>query len=219
MTETINEKPIIFDANEVNAVLAGCKTQHRVPILTSEQISAGYEWDFGADGDAAIFYKYENDGISIEKTLLIDCPFGAIGDQLWVQEDWTTNSMFDNEPLANLSRVISINYIADSKDIRTGRFRKAEDMHRIASRLLLEITDIRIERVNDITHSDSIAEYCFNFGEKKKQCIPPLTGFCSYWREKHGDDAWRSNPWVWVIEFKVAGDNKIYPQKDSGHGN
>ena len=205
----MTEKPIIFDANEVNAILAGNKTQHRIPILTSEQVSAGYEWDFAADGDAAIFHKYANDGDSVEDTLLIDCPFGATGNRLWVQEDWTTNSVFDNEPLASLSRVISINYIADSKDIRTGRFRKAEDMHRIASRLLLEITDISIERVQDITLGDSL-----------KEARDGLMNFAAdYWMPKHGEAAWFKNPWVWAIEFKVVGDNKIYPQKDSGHGN
>lgn len=205
----MTEKPIIFDANEVNAVLAGNKTQHRIPILTSEQVSAGYEWDFAADGDAAIFHKYANDGDSVEDTLLIDCPFGATGNRLWVQEDWTTNSVFDNEPLASLSRVISINYIADSKDIRTGRFRKAEDMHRIASRLLLEITDIRIERVQDITLGDSL-----------KEARDGLMDFAAdYWMPKHGEAAWFKNPWVWAIEFKVVGDNKIYQQKDGSHAN
>lgn len=215
----MTEKPIIFDTNEAIAVLAGDKTQHRMPILTSEQVSAGYEWDFAADGDAAIFHKYANDGDSIEDTLLIDCPFGATGDRLWVQE---LHARTENEDL--LTRT---HYYAGSGNLRldlrhdAGLLTKydAADMPRWASRTLLEITDISIERVQDITHGDAIAEHCFNFGENKKQCIPPLTGFCGYWREKHGDDAWRYNPWVWVIEFKVVDDNKTYPQKDSGHEN
>lgn len=212
----MTEKPIIFDANEVNAILAGNKTQHRIPILTSEQVSAGYEWDFGADGDAAIFHKYANDGDSVEDTLLIDCPFGATGNRLWVQE---LHARTENKDL--LTRT---HYYAGGNlrlDLRhdAGLLIKyaAENMPRWASRILLEITDIRIERVQDITHNDSVREAAFTF--YPKQAVPPLSAFPRYWMEKHGDDAWRLNPWVWVIEFKVVGDNKIYQQKDSGHGN
>ena len=204
----MTEKPIIFDANEVNAILAGNKTQHRIPILTSEQVSAGYEWDFAADGDAAIFHKYANDGDSVEDTLLIDCPFGATGNRLWVQE---LHARTENKDL--LTRT---HYYAGGNlrlDLRhdAGLLIKyaAENMPRWASRILLEITDISIERVQDITLGDSL-----------KEARDGLMDFAAdYWMPKHGEVAWFKNPWVWVIEFKVVGDNKIYQQKDSGHGN
>lgn len=205
----MTEKPIIFDANEVNAILAGNKTQHRIPILTSEQVSAGYEWDFAADGDAAIFHKYANDGDSVEDTLLIDCPFGATGNRLWVQE---LHARTENKDL--LTRT---HYYAGSGDLRpdlrhdAGLLTKydAADMPRWASRALLEITDISIERVQDITLGDSL-----------KEARDGLMDFAAdYWMPKHGEVAWFKNPWVWVIEFKVVGDNKIYQQKDGSHAN
>lgn len=197
------ERPLILTAQEVNAVLAGDKTQHRAPALTSDQVSTGYKCCYGVASGQVIFTKEESDESFVDDGYIsVECPFGAIGDRLWVQE---LHARTEHE-----DRLTRTHYYADGNlrpDLRhdAGLLTKysAADMPRWASRLLLEITDIRIERVNDITHSDSIAEYCFNFGEKKKQCIPPLTGFCSYWREKYGDDAWRSNPWVWVIEFKV----------------
>lgn len=204
----MTEKPIIFDANEVNAILAGNKTQHRIPILTSEQVSAGYEWDFAADGDAAIFHKYANDGDSVEDTLLIDCPFGATGNRLWVQE---LHARTENKNL--LTRT---HYYAGGNlrlDLRhdAGLLTKydAADMPRWASRILLEITDISIERVQDITLGDSL-----------KEARDGLMDFAAdYWMPKHGEVAWFKNPWVWVIEFKVVGDNKIYQQKDGSHAN
>ena len=209
MTEVINEKPIVFDANEVKAVLAGHKTQHRMPVLTEQQVKSGYEWDFGADGDVAIFYKYANDGISIEETLLIDCPFGATGDRLWVQEpslihcdwDWfyADNTLVEcNEPFTPND----LHLLWDDKHQEYKGAVGAEYLPRWASRILLEITDIHIERAQGITHNDSVKEAAFTF--YPKQAVPPLSAFPRYWMAKHGGDAWRLNPWVWVIEFKKA---------------
>lgn len=227
MTARIDEKPIVFDANEVKAVLAGYKIQHRVPTLTSEQISAGYEWDFGADGDAAIFYKYDNDGISIEKTLLIDCPFGAIGDRLWVKEPFIPDPPADHDAWEDQDSVTNyfqwdgcgsklseipkrlrkpehVIYKASWDDSDAMIWVRAAQMRKWASRILLEITDISIERVQNVTHNDSVKEAAFTF--YPKQAVPPLSAFPRYWMLKHGDDAWRLNPWVWVIEFKVIDD-------------
>lgn len=205
MSNTTKERPLILNAQEVNAVLAGNKTQHRVPVLTADQQKEGFNWDYSADGDSAIFIKVIDD--ERQEVLLKPCPFGAVGDRLWVQEDWTTNTVFNDYSLDDLSRVISINYIANSKDIRTGKFRPAKDMHRAASRVLLEITDISIERVHDINHSDSVKEAAFTF--YPKQAVPPLSAFPRYWMEKHSDDAWRLNPWVWVLEFKIVEPSEV----------
>lgn len=203
MTMLLKERPIILTAEEVNAVLAGNKTQHRVPVLTAKEIDEGFEWDFSAEGDSAVCIKEIDD--ERQDVLLKPCPFGAEGDRLWVRE-------FHARTDSN-NHLTRPHYYADGTlrpDLRhdAGLLIKysAEDMPRWASRILLEITDIRIERVKDITHNDSVAEYCFNFGEKRQQSIPPLTGFAKYWREKHGNNAWRSNPWVWVIEFKKVND-------------
>ena len=224
------ERPIIFNAQEVNAVLAGDKTQHRLPVLNSEQVAAGYEWDFSADGDAAIFYKYAGDGISIEKTLLIGCPFGAIGDRLWVQE---LHARTENEDL--LTRT---HYYADGPltlDLRhdAGLLIKyaAKSMPRWASRLLLEITDIRIERVQDISEDDALElggfealsidgghtwkygllENSVPFDDKEdnesyywsKWSLDYKDAVMCLWDNIHGKGAWDRNDWVWVVEFKI----------------
>ena len=184
------ERPIILTTQEVKAVLAGNKTQHRVPVLTSEQSKEGFEWDFGADGDSAIFIKKIDD--ERQEVLLKPSHFGAIGDRLWVQEFHARREF--NDPL------IGTHYYADGPltlDLRhdAGLLIKyaAENMPRWASRILLEITDISIERVQDIT-----------LGESLKEARNGLMDFAAdYWMVTHGDAAWFTNPWVWVIEFKV----------------
>lgn len=202
MTVRINEKPIVFDANEVNAVLAGNKTQHRVPF------------DFEFNINTVSLNETANDiGWSVQKLITkayheavydFECPFGAIGDRLWVQE-----GLKHRQP-SNVDCCMQWAYASDNEwALNSGvpvnahkQKLSAKSMPRWASRSLLEITDIRIERVQDITHNDSVKEAAFTF--YPKQAVPPLSAFPRYWMAKHGDDAWRLNPWVWVIEFKKA---------------
>lgn len=212
MDKSIKERPIILTSQEVNAVLAGNKSQHRVPILIDEQAKEGFDWDFGADGDSAVFIKKIDD--ERQEVLLKPCPFGAIGDRLWVQEDWNTHTVFDNYSLSALSQVISINYIANGKDVRTGKFRPAKDMHRAASRVLLEITDISIERMQDISDADAIAmgvqidANIFSMEKGTYHCMRPTAAqvIKDIYKFSDYDDTYfkyGENPWVWVIEFKV----------------
>lgn len=217
------ERPIILTAQEVNAVLAGDKTQHRIIIENTKDTQCLFSRDWRYDGrdfldddgctpdpkGAHYVERLEpSEGEENQYTedyhCIGQCPFGAIGDRLWVREQhyrhpdqryWLTT-----KPHYFADGHLTLN---DRHDAGLLQEYCAVDTPRWASRLLLEITDIRIERVTDITHNDSVAEYCFNFGEKRQQSIPPLTGFAEYWIEKHGNNAWRSNPWIWVIEFKV----------------
>lgn len=225
MATQLKERPLVLTTEEVDAVLVGNKTQHRVVIENTKDTQCLFSRDWRYDGrdflddggcmpdpkgahyverlepDQAEENQYTEDYRCIGH-----CPLGAIGDRLWVQELHARTEQQDY--------LTCTHYYAGNGNLRpdlrhdAGLLTKhsAKDMPRWASRLLLEIIDIRIERVKDITHNDSVAEHCFNFGEKKKQCIPPLTGFAENWMEEHGSDAWRLNPWVWVVEFKKVDD-------------
>ncbi len=201
MSTQLKERSIILTAEEVNAVLAGHKTQHRVPVLTSEQLKEGFKWDFGADGDSAIFIKNIDD--ERQEVLLKPCPFGAEGDRLWVQEpslihcDW--DWFYADNTLVECKEPFTSNDLQlpwdDEHQEYTGPI-AAEYLPRWASRLLLEVTDIRIERVQDIKLGDSL-----------KEARDGLMDFAAdYWMPKHGEAAWFKNPWVWVIEFKKVND-------------
>lgn len=194
------ERPIILTTQEVNAVLAGNKTQHRVPVLTAKEIDEGFEWDFSAEGDSAVCIKEIDD--ERQEVLLKPCPFGAIGDRLWVQEPtlaiedvgWIGPVFVASDAGRN---AIDWGYgpYDDPAHIPACEltYNKPDDLSYEDSRLLLEITDISIERVQDITLGDSL-----------KEARDGLMDFAAdYWMAKHGEAAWLKNPWVWAIEFKV----------------
>lgn len=194
------ERPIILTTQEVNAVLAGNKTQHRVPVLTAKEIDEGFEWDFSAEGDSAVCIKEIDD--ERQEVLLKPCPFGAIGDRLWVQEPtlaiedvgWIGPVFVASDAGRN---AIDWGYgpYDDPAHIPACEltYNKPDDLSYEDSRLLLEITDISIERVQDITLGDSL-----------KEARDGLMDFAvDYWMPKHGEAAWFKNPWVWAIEFKV----------------
>lgn len=213
MSTQLKERPIILTAEEVNAVLAGDKTQHRVPVLTAKEIDEGFEWDFSAEGDSAVCIKEIDD--ERQGVLLKPCPFGAEGDRLWVQEPtlaiedvgWIGPVFVASDAGRN---AIDWGYgpYDDPAHIPACElnYNKPDDLSYEDSRLLLEITDIRIERVRDIDAASAEVEGCFDFSGYERLKPRPLSAFITYWMAKHGDDAWFTNPWVWVIEFKKVND-------------
>lgn len=211
MTLRINEKPIVFDANEVNAVLAGNKTQHRVPF------------DFEFNINTVSLNETANDiGWSVQKLITkayheavydFECPFGAIGDRLWVQE-----GLKHRQP-SNVDCCMQWAYASDNEwALNSGvpvnahkQKLSAKSMPRWASRSLLEITDIRIERVQDISEADAMAmglkpDYCDHKYQTCEDigCIGKWAG--ALWLHLRHDKKYpvHHTAWVWVIEFKKA---------------
>ncbi|WLG14601.1 hypothetical protein Q6344_04510 [Psychrobacter cibarius] len=232
------ERPVIFSAQEVNAVLVGHKTQHRVIV---ENPSNGFEFDFNLSGltTPAIGYMNNKFGLLTKREIhpnsnkfergITPCPLGKVGDRLWVQEDFIPDppaghdAWEDEDSVTNYfqwdgcgSKLSEIpNRLRTSEHViyKAGRdnpdsmmWFNALQMRKWASRLLLEITDIRIERVQDIDAASAEVEGCFDFSGYERLKPRPLSAFITYWMAKHGDDAWFTNPWVWVIEFKKVDD-------------
>ncbi len=221
MNTPAKERPIILNAQEVNAVLAGNKTQHRVP----------FDFEFIKDADVPSSQQVADDanctlselvtGAYNELVYDFECPFGAKGDRLWVQEQ------HDRHPDERYFLTTKPHYFADGHLTLDDRHDAgllqgycAEDMPRWASRLLLGITDIRIERLNDISEADAIAEGIKPIHSNPADRVGPnnftkSNGWyhCSrptaaeVFKEMYGVsddfDKYGENPWVWVIEFKV----------------
>ena len=215
----IKERPIILTAQEVNAVLAGDKTQMRKVV----EIPYGNPEFMGCrDSDQSDATLWGWDGFEDGYTRLLSevkCPLGKVGDQLWVQEFHARREF--NDPL------IGTHYYADGPltlDLRhdAGLLIKyaAENMPRWASRILLEVADIRIERLNDISESDAIAEGIkpihsnpadrvgpnhFTKSNGWYHCSKPTAAevFKEMYKVSDDFDKYNENPWVWVIEFKV----------------
>ncbi|WP_368937539.1 hypothetical protein [Proteus terrae] len=164
------------------------------------------------------------------------CPLGKVGDRLWVREtfallgnedgvcvDWNDNILKAGEEQAAIIYKASCEKkdgdyglwsIPDDADWKPhtdnlkyeGAWRPSIHMPRWASRITLEITDVRVERLNDISNDDAKSEGCWygRGGGVPDKALTPSDQFPTLWEEIYGDGSWSSNPWVWVIEFKKA---------------
>lgn len=192
----MKERPIIFSAEMVRAILAGRKTQTRRIVKPLHMATV----------DAEQF------------PILALCPYGSPGGRLWVKETCRAEAI-DDEGLCG------VRYVADGQFMPIANTREASDrwvqlywyrgmegatvpsihMPRWASRITLEITDVRVERLQDISGMDakregvSVPAYAPEDGADLDYA---RRGFRRLWEEIHGGGAWEKNPWVWVIEFK-----------------
>ena len=183
----MKERPILFSAPMVRAILSGAKTQTRRVVKDKHDVAA---LDFGER---------------------VRCPYGAPGDRLWVRATWRPDFMRPSQRRAF--------YRADVvEEAVTKAWRPSIHMPRWASRITLEVTGVRVERLHDITPSDAIAEgvergpepleYMAGTAgwkdyERPGRCeANPASSFASLWRSINGAKSWAANPWVWVVEFK-----------------
>lgn len=213
----VKERGILFSAPMVHVILEGRKTQTRRAYKNRKHP------DFGC-GIAA-------SELAREQQHVIDriCPFGQPGDRLWVRETWQ-GPLIDNldEYRADpdgYKKPEHCVYAADGgappefitlDDELVQRWRPSIHMPRWASRILLEITAVRVERLNDISEADAMAEGadCLrteNCTEKERRLLdlplmddhtPYRNGFALLWESLSGSGSWASNPWVWAIDFK-----------------
>jgi hypothetical protein len=201
----MNERPIIMRDWEVRALLEGRKTQTRriVDRLTGFRRATEFQRSRtpGFDFSCRDSHLRWHDMKAAE--VLGRCPFGQPGDRLWVKETWGAlpHMMGGVQPE-------TLRYRADGEyqnEHGAWRWRSPLHMPRWASRITLEITDVRLEQVQDISGMDAKRE-----GVSAPAHIPEdgadldyaRRGFRRLWEEIHGGGSWEKNPWVWVIEFK-----------------
>lgn len=200
----MKERPIIFSAPMVRAILAGTKTQTRRVVKRYSADCIG--WFDDGDGLWAQRFIDPSSGSPYLKSWRDRCPFGLPGDRLWVRETWKhieggaiydasggIIDAFDPETI----------YRADRPN-RYGPWMSPIHMPRWASRITLEITGVRVERLQDISEADAMAE-----GVSMPDGTPTPPDFWSYqqefrhlWEQINGPGSWDADPWVWVIEFK-----------------
>ena len=211
------QRPIIFSTDMVRAILAGKKTQTRrivkLPDFSQSQTN-GYDWTYR--DKRALWNDISN------AQLLTKCPYGVVGDQLWVRETYFPATNQQGSEVFVYKADQDDEWIADFADEGCGGWKPSIFMPRAASRILLEITNIRVERVQDISEQDAIAEGSYigrcPCNEMQAKPITPIEAtFNQTWCHIHGDeyshlfkkingdDAWESNPYVWVVEFKRVG--------------
>ncbi|WP_448649271.1 hypothetical protein [Pseudomonas corrugata] len=210
----VKERPILFSAPMVRAILEGRKTVTRRAIKVQPHIDASGNFCVGRYN-----YGQDGDGKPVTKHFVKDCcPYGKPGDRLWVRETFMDllGTGVEHRPTID-SPVQRYCY---SADVRPGsfadetrkdyglRWKPSIHMPRAASRILLEITDVRVERLQDISDEQAKAEGVQR-GPLREWCGSdeggawhkyPVPAFRNLWQSTGGD--WDANPCVWVVEFE-----------------
>jgi len=188
------EKPIIFSTEIVQAILDNRKTMTRRVIKKD----VSNRFDIDVDG-SVVAYIDQATGDSYN---LIDIAPYQVGDTLWVREAFCEipykyeHILIENGHIT----VPKIAYKVDSKIDYTGIWKPPIHMPKGLARIWLKITNVRIERLRDITFDDCISEGMLNYGIY----VNIYAAFHDFWDKlnaKHGY-GWDKNPWVWVIEFE-----------------
>ncbi len=189
----MRERPILFSAPMVRAILAGTKTQTRRAVKgwplewLSPPISFSPEYVANPENHA--------------------CPYGQPGGRLWVREAWRASPMFNDKPPRELPGFAPLRYEADNTLhgawagyglADDGKYRPPMFMPRWASRLTLTLTDVRVERLQAISEADALAEGIAGHPDG------PWHAYRSLWTLINGPGSWDANPWVWVVEFRRA---------------
>jgi hypothetical protein len=201
----MKERPILFNAPMVRALLDGTKTQTRRVVKPE---GAHHLFQFrgttaakGADEPTGEWAWCGSERV-VNKHIY--CPYGKPGDRLWVREAWTTHAFLDKTPPREL-QTISIHYQADGQ-IKTGKTRPSIHMPRRLSRIMLEVTGVRVERLQDISVSDALAEgvnvHPDHHGKPRTSIYSPVQDYRDLWESINGPESWDANPWVWVVDFK-----------------
>jgi hypothetical protein len=191
----MKERPILFSGAMVRAILEGRKTQTRRLAKYIPALGRPEDWchKFGCGFDP------------IAGNVDYWCPYGQIGDRLWVRETWAIGDR-DNDVLYAADPSWNVDGVAvpppvNKGTVHAGNWRPSIHMPRWASRIALEVTGVRVERLNMITAGDAEAEgvdasTCGNIEEYQRLWDSINT--------KRGYE-WAKNPWVWVVEFRKGG--------------
>lgn len=189
-------RPILFSAPMVRALLAGTKTQTRriAKGAPSWATDAGFS-AFTPRG--SISFRGVAPGHGFGESF-VRCPYGVPGDRLWVRE-----TFFENAD-GVFYRATDPAWDAERENTRV-TWKPSIFMRRRQSRLTLEVTDVRVERVQDISESDARAEGVErDHGALNATMSDVARGrYEKLWGDINGSDSWAANPFVWVVSFKV----------------
>ncbi|HCL5418495.1 TPA: morphogenetic protein [Klebsiella pneumoniae] len=189
----MKERGMIFNSEMVRAILDGRKTQTRRPVkfpVLDKNLGCELAGNELAGELSAGNY--------------LNSAFGKPGDRIWVRETWARYNIDQN------SHDIAYRATTPADWPEEGRWRPSVHMPRWASRILLEITDVRVERLNAISQENAQAEGMeltgwrptYSDPDSGGEVMTPYDNFAELWSSIYGDESWKANPWVWVIEFK-----------------
>jgi hypothetical protein len=209
MDSTMKERPILFNAAMVNAILAGNKTQTR--RIVKPQPLPTHQWrgwitsSTCAADEGKASWATEKDPLGSD-VIRVNCPLGKVGDRLWVRETWNKTRIFQAPDAGE----VVVYAACDNRTDYGGPWKPSIHMPRTASRITLEITAVRVERLQDISGNDVNAEGITEdpaiLSGDREGSILTTAGkrelYEDLWSSIYGPESWDANHWAWVIEFK-----------------
>ncbi|MEG4686514.1 hypothetical protein UXP70_16505 [Enterobacter cloacae] len=202
----MKERGMIFNGEMVRAILDGRKTQTRRIMKVQPEPSKSRPGDFWFSSKKLESMVHVSDLVP-GNSPIADChlffqehccPFGTVGDRIWVRE--TFCAVPDHEEPAGCSALL---YAADGNG-PYGKWTPSIHMPRWASRLTLEITGVRVERLASISDDDAGKEGYLANSSPYGGTMDKWLWFRGLWDSIYPDQSFKHNPWVWVIEFKVV---------------
>lgn len=208
-------RPILFSGPMVRALLDGRKTQTRRIVKPQPMLDEiSFSWMKPLPGKR--MYACVSTTGTPPPGFFEHCPYGKPGDLLWVREKFNFFKINSDNAMGGPMPLRDIKHRGDFLNMRCGilygtesgaqdyKMRPSIHMPRVASRLTLEITGVRVERLQDISEADAIAEGTITEAEAySRWCNPNKINYQYIWEEINGPGSWGDNPWVWVIEFET----------------
>lgn len=222
------DRPILFSAAMVQALLAGTKTQTRRVIPQPEMTAHGWHIPWQVGGGVVTVDHSTGAQIAAE---LLDGVRIQPGDRLWVREAWRAPINFDRVPPRDIPSTAVVVYEAGGDGLAlSGRLRASIHMPRWASRLTLIVNDVRVQRLQEISRDDAMAEGIVQtwgdfMGDPPEWAVASINrhgdasgshiydnrtsaeNYRELWNHINGTDAWAANPWVVAYSFEVHQQN------------
>lgn len=210
----MKERPILFSAPMVKAILAGKKTQTRRLVKPAPHTEVDLV-EYHEPTRRWVGWKGQRHRIQIGESWA--CPYGKEGDRLWVRETWSTRSCLQHDgevegaPCTCRPVIYAATATDEERAIADGPWAPSIHMLRKDSRIELRVANVRVQRLQQIDRADAIAEGCevgmtmegkVNGKPGTMHFFDPIAGYAYLWNAINGKRAaWLSNPWVWAVEF------------------
>lgn len=224
----MSERPVLFSGPMVRSILSGAKTRTRRVMKPQPELKGGTMLSPTRQRVITAYWHWKDEWwwSDPQPSTIAKCPYGIAGDSLWLRETWSYITKAKNEYYDQMRPdgcPVEMLYRADGYEI-PANWSPSIHMPRWASRITLEVTGVRVERVQDISEYDAEQEgikvshyYCDEGTDLDPTPIhrcDPVGKFRELWDSLNANRGfgWDANPWVWVVEFKrIDADSGLRP--------